>query len=187
MRGAQPICPNVRMRTAGQNAEVRNLRRSVFDHRPPWGDGGSRKRQCRGDTRTVCTPPAGCGKQSRNRARPAGNAHCPNSAKKFNIPVRAINGKNSKSVRQRLFCACKTKNERGDLSLSHAWYGGRIPGNTGYMGALACVGSTPAAPTFPFVRVRIYLQKRKAGVKPRLSLLARAGRCAAHQQARTDF
>ena len=82
--------------------------------------------------------------------------------KKFNIPVRAINGKNSKSVRQRLFCACKTKYERGDLFLSHAWYGGRIPGNTGYMGALACVGSTPAAPSF--VRERSCPKRKKPGL-----------------------
>lgn len=92
-------------------------------------------------------------------ARVAGAVHSPNSAKKFNIPARAINGKDSKSARQRLFCACKTKNERGDLSLSHAWYGRRIPGNTGYMGELACVGSTPAAPSF--VRARS-CPKRKA-------------------------
>lgn len=68
----------------------------------------SRKRQCRGDTRIVCTPPAGCGKQSRDltrlctvfrprsgqrrdaratKVRVAGAVHSPNSAAKFNIPV----------------------------------------------------------------------------------------------------
>ena len=158
------------------------------------GRGIDQSCQCRGDTWIVCTPPAGCGKQSRDlirlrtvfrplsgqrrdaratKVRAAGSVHSPNSAAKFNIPVmKRSTGRIQNQSASSLFCACKTKYERGDLSLSHAWYGGRIPRNTGYMGALACVGSTPAAPSF--VRARS-CPKRKAGVNPRLSLCHDAG------------
>lgn len=122
----------------------------------------------------VCTPPAGCGKQSRDlirlrtvfrplsgqrrparatKVRAAGAVHSPNSAAKFNIPVmKRSTGRIQNQSASAYFVPVKQKNERGDLFLSRAWYGGRIPGKTGYMGALACAGSTPAAPSF--VRAR---------------------------------
>ena len=96
---------------------------------------GALSPQCREGARTVCTPPAGCGKQSRDyltrlcavfrpqsgqrrdaRAtkRHAWPGRCTaRTAQQNLISRRAINGKNSKSVRQRLFCACKTITKGG--------------------------------------------------------------------------
>lgn len=135
MRGAQPICPNVC--NDGGGAKCRGAEPSAICFRPrgnrsptkgsyqlslnKWGTRASRRFAYRGARHRpklpvqrrhtdVCTPPAGCGKQSRNRARPAGNAHCPNSAKKFNIPVmKRSTGRIQNQSASSIFCACKNK------------------------------------------------------------------------------
>lgn len=140
---------------------------------PTVGRGIDQSCQCRGDTWIVCTPPAGCGKQSRDlirlrtvfrplsgqrrdaratKVRAAGAVHSPNSAAKFNIPVmKRSTGRIQNQSASAYFVPVKQKMKEVICS-SLMRGGGRIPGNTGYMGALACVGSTPTAPSF--VRAR---------------------------------
>ena len=97
---------------------------------PTVGRGIDQSCQCRGDTRTVCTPPAGCGKQSRDltrlctvfrprsgqrrparatKVRVAGAVHSPNSAAKFNIPVERSTGRIQNQPASAYFVPVKQK------------------------------------------------------------------------------
>ena len=81
------ICPNVCNDGGGANAaRARNLW-SAFVLRPPWGD-GARTGSVSAETRAeVCTPPAGCGQQSRDgMCYPRSMRNDWNSAKKFTQP-----------------------------------------------------------------------------------------------------
>ena len=95
-------CPH---EDGGANAaRARNLW-SAFVLRPPWGD-GARTGSVSAETCTeVCTPPAGCGQQSRDgMCYPRSMRNDWNSAKKFTQPNRRVNTQNQIVQKHTMLC-----------------------------------------------------------------------------------